>query len=257
MNEELELNTQKFKHVISLGYFCSVASELERLGLRDGSYPFDWLISDFCGVMACIDNKFEGFLDYKLLKQSSKVRTKYINTLYNIEFIHDFSEYKPLAKQLEKVQQKYARRIERFYKRASEPTLFVRYISDESENTGGYSTEIEYIEKNYKTIIGILKGLNSENNIIFIANEDVTSEIIPIFHVQKDENDTVARKPFLKNNELFKTIDNIYMESKELNQKRYLKKERRKNSIVRLKWLGLTKKVKNAFLTKYIHESVY
>lgn len=38
-----------YKHVISLGFFCSVALELERKGLRDASYPFDWLISDFQG----------------------------------------------------------------------------------------------------------------------------------------------------------------------------------------------------------------
>lgn len=34
-----------FKHIISLGHFCGVAQELERLGLRDASYPFEWLIT--------------------------------------------------------------------------------------------------------------------------------------------------------------------------------------------------------------------
>ena len=43
---------------ISLGYFCSVASELERYGLRGESYPFDWVISDFGGVVEAIQNNF-------------------------------------------------------------------------------------------------------------------------------------------------------------------------------------------------------
>ena len=30
-----------FKHFISLGSFCSVALDLEALGLRDASMPFD------------------------------------------------------------------------------------------------------------------------------------------------------------------------------------------------------------------------
>lgn len=34
-----------YKHVISLGSFCSPALKIERLGLRDGSYPFDWVLS--------------------------------------------------------------------------------------------------------------------------------------------------------------------------------------------------------------------
>lgn len=35
---------------ISLGYFCSIAMDLEKLGLRNESLPFDWVISDFEGV---------------------------------------------------------------------------------------------------------------------------------------------------------------------------------------------------------------
>lgn len=35
-------NFEEYENVISLGYFCSVASEIERLGLRRHSGPFDW-----------------------------------------------------------------------------------------------------------------------------------------------------------------------------------------------------------------------
>ena len=32
--------------MVSLGGFCSVAEEIEKLGLRSASYPFDWILTD-------------------------------------------------------------------------------------------------------------------------------------------------------------------------------------------------------------------
>ncbi len=80
---------------ISLGYFCSVASELERYGLRGESYPFDWVISDFGGVVEAIQNNFSNFLDYDFLAQSSLNHSVYENTKYNIRFesVHNFFQY--------------------------------------------------------------------------------------------------------------------------------------------------------------------
>ena len=43
------MKNKEYKHFISLGYFCSVAMELERFGLRSESGPFDWVISDMRG----------------------------------------------------------------------------------------------------------------------------------------------------------------------------------------------------------------
>ena len=62
--------SKSYSHFISLGYFCSVAMELERTGLRASSSPFDWLISDFTGVTDVINNHFKDFLDYDLLFQN-------------------------------------------------------------------------------------------------------------------------------------------------------------------------------------------
>lgn len=59
------MNNNYYKHVISLGYFCSVALELERIGLRNTAYPFDWCISDFSGVIEAIENGFSEWLDSK------------------------------------------------------------------------------------------------------------------------------------------------------------------------------------------------
>lgn len=65
-------NLKIFSNFISLGYFCSVALELERLGYRNFSNPFDWLISDFKGVLELIENDFENFLSMQYLFQNKK-----------------------------------------------------------------------------------------------------------------------------------------------------------------------------------------
>ena len=68
-----------FENVISLGFYCEVAKELERIGLRSASYPFDWLISSWSGVEKMIDNNFDGFLNYDDLQQYENSREKYCN----------------------------------------------------------------------------------------------------------------------------------------------------------------------------------
>lgn len=69
-----------YRHYISLGYFCEVARDLEKLGLRDYSSPFDWGISCFKNVIEAIDYEFEGFLDYANLSQDVMNRAYYHGT---------------------------------------------------------------------------------------------------------------------------------------------------------------------------------
>lgn len=126
------MNTENYNNYISLGYFCGVAQDLEALGLRDASYPFDWCISNYKGVIQAIDSRFSGFLDYENLSQSAETRNHYMDTVYNIFFFHDFSKYKSLNEQYSAVKQKYQRRIDRFLKKIEQPTCFIRYIANES-----------------------------------------------------------------------------------------------------------------------------
>ena len=83
---------------ISLVYFCSIALELEKLGLRDEASPFDWVISDLRGVMMAIEGQFSDFLAYDYLVQDTHCHEVYKNTKYNIKFFHDFDKYIPLEK---------------------------------------------------------------------------------------------------------------------------------------------------------------
>lgn len=236
----------EFKHFISLGYFCSIALELNRIGLRDCSSPFDWCISDWIGVETVIDNHFKGFLDYDKLKQSSKIHSHYKNE-YEIYFYHDFNEYGSLKNQLPEVQNKYKRRIDRFYKNITEPTLFIRYISSENGRE-----EIDYIEKNYSNIIEKLRQFNNKNDIIFIANKEIQSSLVPIYLVEKDENDDVARKPLDKCEQLKTYLTTLGDSLTEKNKKRDLKY--RKHYLILNEISKIPKKL---FCKEYIHDKQY
>ena len=52
---------------VSLGENCSSAWYLKQLGLKDGSYPFDWIFSSPEIVQDCINDGFEKYLDRELM----------------------------------------------------------------------------------------------------------------------------------------------------------------------------------------------
>ena len=241
---------------ISLGYFCSVAIELEKLGLRTESSPFDWVVSDFDGVIKAIKNNFIDFLEYDYLEQSGVNRSIYRNTKYNLYFFHDFDKYKNLDRQLQSIQRKYNRRIERFYNSITEPTLFIRYISDE-KIVEGVSEELKYIEENYDEIISLLKSFNESNEILFIANEGVVSQKLQIYNVEKDQNDVVSRNPISNNSALYDKFSRIDVPDKQRHIDRYREKERKKKRIYNRIKRKTIQIIKNAFWKEYSHTKQY
>lgn len=189
-------NDYQFENVVSLGWFCSVALENQRMGLRPYSLPFDWLlISNFESVLQLLQTHFSSFLDAKNLHQESGDPAYYHDTAYGIHYYHDFTADKSLEEQLPAVRQKYDRRISRLYETISYPTLFVRYCA--------YVTEMEYICSNYDAIRSQLKQYNERNEIIFIYDKDFSwRSDITAFFVEPDKGDTTARKFLNKNKKL-------------------------------------------------------
>lgn len=246
-----------FNNFISLGYFCSVSSELERMGFRSGSYPFDWLISsDIQGVYDLINNRFDLFLDEKLLFQCKTNPYYYKNEKYGLYFFHDFNAYKTLKEQLPAVCEKYNRRINRFYESISEKTLFIRYISDDDRDVNNKSLELIWLENHYDELIMLLKRFNKENELIFVANEGVTSDVIgPIYNVKPDKNDNVARKPFDKSHELAELFNSFSYDKREDNIAFYNKKH--KNEKIKKAKKKIEKKIKKAIKKPYIHPKQY
>lgn len=62
---------------ISLGYRCSTAGILKRLGKKHESYPFDWLISRLPVVKHCIETKFRYFIDPQYYTEKRTHTTHY------------------------------------------------------------------------------------------------------------------------------------------------------------------------------------
>lgn len=62
---------------ISLGYRCSTASILKRLGLKHESFPFDWMISRLPIIKDCIETRFAYFIDPKYYVKKQTHTTHY------------------------------------------------------------------------------------------------------------------------------------------------------------------------------------
>lgn len=237
----------KYTHVISLGFFCSTALELERIGLRDASSPFDWLICDLDGVIECIKNDFKDFLKYENIYQHKSIKKHYFDKKYKFHFYHDFSAFEDLKSQLPKVKKKYQRRIERFKLNIQEPTLFIRYIKNQDE--------LDFIEENYENIMSLLKSKNEKNDLVLISNDDIYSDSIKVFKVKKDENDSVSRKFLEKNNSLnnYLSSDIYNKEKRDVNIQTY-KSSQRKKKILKYPKL-ISYKLNKSLKKPYIHNS--
>lgn len=86
MQAVIVLEIKEYSHFISLGCFCGVAEELERLGLRDASYPFDWLIGPYDSYIKLINSNFDDFLNQDYIYQWSSDQKRYDNIRYDISF---------------------------------------------------------------------------------------------------------------------------------------------------------------------------
>ena len=237
-----------YKYFISLGFFCSPSMELDRIGLRDSSYPFDWLLSDIRGVVDCLEKDFDDFLEYENLYQYQTRKQYYFDEKYGFHFYHDFSAYQDLESQLPSVKLKYRRRIERFRRNIQEPTLFIRYIQDQDE--------VDYLERNYDRIISLLKSKNSANNLILISNNDVKSDKLDVYQVEEDQDDTVARIFLEKNSELKSLLcSDIYDPDKRIdNVGKYQQKQKKKKLLKYPTYAS--EKIRKVFKKPYIHSLV-
>lgn len=231
---------------VSLGCFCGVAMELERIGLRSLSLPFDWLITGNLGtVLELIKNNFQGFLDPDSLYQEASVnKNYYYNQEMDIHFYHDFSAYQSFEGQIDAVKKKYDRRIQRFYKVIQNPTVFIRYITSKEE--------VDYLIDHAAEINSFLKSFCSENRILYIT--DCLAEPlkdVEMYCVKKDMGDGVARHFLKQCPSLERELLSYPNPDKKANLKRY-KKSQRKKLLHRI-----LLKLKGRFCRKtYIHNQI-
>ena len=235
-----------YSHIISLGHFCGTASELERVGLRGASYPFDWVISDLDGVLSLMENGFKEFLEVRYMQQSATNRSLFHNTKYDIQFFHDFDKYTPMVQQIDSVREKYDRRIARLYRSIKEPTLFVRYVSDQQEG--------EYLSNSKDHVNEILLGPNSNNSLLLVANRGISLRgFDDIYVVDPDQNDSVARKFLDANSELMRFLTSDIYDSAAREENIRLTIERKPGTVDRLSSRAKSA-LKKVFLKEKVHD---
>ena len=113
----------KFDLVISLGENCGGALHMRRSGLRQASYPLDWLAgSTFEKRVQLLLNRFSGFLEPENLRISGNndFHAYVDDAETGFSFVHDFEQGVPLEKALPPVKEKYNRRIARLYRDVAE-----------------------------------------------------------------------------------------------------------------------------------------
>ena len=192
--------TQSAPHgtIISLGFFCGVAKELKRFGLRKKSFPFDWLITDGETAIEFIANDFSGFLDEDSLVRDVERPDIIHNKNCKTMFLHDFPVGKPLTEHLPANRKKYQRRIKRFYKTLRQGALCVRYMADQKE--------CDYWESTFTRLLSLLQQFNKNNEVLFIANSDVNSEKLYLYSVDKVPGGLVADFFINSNKQLFEDL---------------------------------------------------
>lgn len=159
-----------YKNFISLGHYCGVASSMSKYGLRASSGIFDWITSSFEGVLRCFENDFNEFFHFNNLQINEVDSKKIFDSKYKFWFIHDVNN--DLNIEYQNIIDKYSRRIEKFKISISEPTCFIRSISD--------LEELKFINENYEFIVKLLKQRNTNNNIIFLLSHEFSNNNVDI-----------------------------------------------------------------------------
>lgn len=144
-----------FKSIISLGYYCGVASSMSKYGLRSFSGPFDWWFSDLCSVVHFIETDF---LDFLCKENLAVENSSLLDLKYNMSTSHE--ECKDFENSFLLMRKKYLRRIANFQYATKQPTLFIRAVRDREE--------LEYIAGNSDYILRAISRNNSANKIIYL-----------------------------------------------------------------------------------------
>jgi len=252
MREELEngLKDGIYEHFISLGYCCHVASDLEKMGLRNNAMPFDWTKTRWRVVSDALLNHFANYLVYDSLYQYKGYEYIYEGCDAGVVFPHDFVEWRSLKSQFNNVKKKYQRRIDRFYTEICKPSVLIRYCWD--------LEELQEVLDTYENWVGFFKRYNEKNEFIIITHNvievDVDLKKINLFFVEREEAKDDNSHPILNCPELFAKMNATKFANREKNiaiyeYKKSVTKKRTFREKINRKWNRFLKK----YGKKYIH----
>lgn len=151
------INNTKYENVISLGWFCGMASALRIEGLRSFSSPFDWLFSDLPSVLKMIETDFSEYLVRENMVVDEGNTLRFTDTKYGFYFKHEIKQ--DIDTDWPHIIKKYDRRIANFIEATKKKTIFFRAVRN--------CDELAYIESHYDYIESVIKKNNKQNSIVY------------------------------------------------------------------------------------------
>lgn len=179
-------------HIIPLGFFCSPTEWLIQLGLRQDSYPFDWVICSLDAVNHLIETHFKDLFELSDLSCEMNDHCVVSHQSYFFQSFHDFSKNWDLERQMPKVKAKYAHRIADFYNllKSGQPILFLRYLHPEEDDAAKLDR-----------FIALIRAYTPNFKLLLVYNRDTTwgqiqqhDYILRCFEVEKEPHDSVQRQ---------------------------------------------------------------
>ena len=171
---------REYDYVIALGEKCFTAQAIYKMNLRKTSGPFDWLdcFSSGAGLkrrLEIILNHFDGFWDKNLLVPVWEGDVRNIrNIKTNILFRHEIATDESIDENFQKIAEKYARRIKRFFDiLASGKRVLLVYAASLYENSDANDTleKVKQIQQKFNNpnidilVVDSNKELNKHNKI--------------------------------------------------------------------------------------------
>lgn len=153
-----------YKNFISLGYYCGTAASMSKLGIRSFSGPFDWCVSEFDGVLSCLNNEFFDFMHKNNLEVEEKFGI-FNDVKYGFKFTHEIKAASDFESKYEDIYNKYLHRIEVFKQEIKQETCFIRILQN--------MEELIYIKEHFSYIESIIKRHNTKNDIIYLLNTQI------------------------------------------------------------------------------------
>jgi len=144
------------KSIISLGGDCSVCYQLNKLGLRNKSYPFDWCKMSLNNLINIMENDFKDFERVELKRYSQNHKSYILKNDY-VEFAHEVLE----KNKIDNFSQRLKIRVERF-KRLKNP-VFINIENKIIKNKAMYKSK-------WLKLIKLLRLYFNNFKIILLSN---------------------------------------------------------------------------------------
>lgn len=131
-----------FDLIIPLGLNCAAASQCRFRNLRLASFPFDWALAPddhpdpISLPLYALETRFANWFVYENLKKVEDQRFEGSVAVQDLAsgyiFLHDFHHSPLVVRDVERVREKYIRRIDRMYQMIEKASsiLFVIYVQD-------------------------------------------------------------------------------------------------------------------------------